>query len=142
MHKQTGSSLLSTVLFFKGFLFLWLVEFTTTSYRAIFINLNICGWFGGNIGEFGRNRPENKTLLPSKVAAKRTFLSIPLTHPHFIVSRVWNDHFISYYSNESEYYSTLALILLLQQVLLNFAMYCGYCGQRNERAYTVCALYI
>jgi hypothetical protein len=29
----------------------------------LLINLNMCGLFGGTIGEFGRNRPEKRKLV-------------------------------------------------------------------------------
>jgi hypothetical protein len=59
-------------------------------------------------------------------------------HTHsFVISSVRCYFFISCHSNESEYYSSGALLLLSQRVLLNFVTDSGYHEQRNKRAFTV-----
>ncbi len=62
---------------------------------------------------------------------------LPWTQHYFVIFRVLYGNFISYHSNESEYYSTGALLLLLQPIQLNFVTDSGYHEQRNERAFSV-----
>jgi hypothetical protein len=66
-----------------------------------------------------------------------TEMGVPKTHADFVISRLRNDFFISYHSNESEYYSFGALLLLSQRVLLNFITDSVYHKQRNVRAFSV-----
>ncbi len=54
----------SSAIFGKGFYFHdRLNSVLPVEEPVLFINLNICGRFWGKIGEFGRNRPETKTLV-------------------------------------------------------------------------------
>jgi hypothetical protein len=50
--------------------------------------------------------------------------ALPYTHPSLVI-------FISYHTNEREYYNSGALLLLSHQVLINVVMDSVYCDQRS-----------
>jgi lipopolysaccharide export system protein LptC len=57
--------------------------------------------------------------------------------PPFVISRLRCNYSVSYQSNESKHYNTGALLLLLQQVLLDFVTDSGSREQRNEHDFAV-----